>query len=158
MLGLVSPFAPLASPLGAAFTISMLQGYSNRDPKSYYSVHGGAMSENYVPWITMLLTPIVSLFRPVAGISMSLCLVSQGFACTASGAMLCRNKKEDLMIAGAIASIILAKGAAWGLGIGLLCYFLMSNKERIMADYNFNKSELAKEDEAERAALEGQAA
>ena len=157
VLGLVAPFGPLASPLGAAFTISMLQGYKLRGQKGYYSVHGGAMSANYMPFITMLITPIVTICRPIAGIAMSLCLVSQGFTCTAIGVGLCRDK-TDLAVAGAIASVMVALGASYAFGVGIICYFLMSNKKKMKDDLSYNKASIAAEDEAERKAREVSAA
>ncbi len=110
------------------------------------------MSNNYMPVITMMLTPIVTLVRPVAGICMSLCLISQGFSCTASGVGLCSDKL-DLMIAGAIASVIVAKGASYGFAVGIVCYIMMVSLDKWKADVAFNRAELAKEDEMEREAL-----
>ena len=151
ILGLLCPFGPLASPLGAAFTISMLQGYQDRGEKGFYSVHGGAMSGNYMPFITMLFTPIVSLVRPIAGICMSLCLVSQGFTCTASGIGLCRDK-ADLSIAGAIAAVMVAKGAAWGFAVGIVCYIFIASREKRQEDIAYNRSVIEAEEEEERKA------
>lgn len=153
ILGFICPFGPLASPLGAAFTISMLQGYEDRGEKGFYSIHGGAMSGNYMPFITMIFTPIVSLVRPIAPICMSLCLVSQGFTCTASGIGLCREK-TDLAIAGAIAAVMVARGAAWGFAVGIVCYIFIASRDKRRDDLAYNRSIIAAEDEEERKAAE----
>lgn len=154
ILAILCPFGPLASPLGAAFTISMYQGYKTRGMKSYYTIHGGTMSGCWMPWIGMLLTPIVTLCRPVAGICMSLCLISQGFTCTEVGVTHCRGNKSDLAIAGAIASVMCAKGAAMGFGVGIICYIMLTSAKKMKEDLAYNRAVIAEEEEKERKAAE----
>lgn len=154
ILAILCPFGPLASPLGAAFTISMYQGYKTRGMKSYYSIYGGVVGGNWMPWITMLITPIYSICKPIAGVCMSLCLVSQGFTCTEVGVTHCRGNKTDLAIAGAIASVMVAQGAAYGFAVGIICYIFLASKEKRKDDLAYNRAVIAEEEEKERKAAE----
>ena len=152
-MALIAPFPPLNSTLGAAFSIQLYQRYKTSDEKSYYSIHDGAVGGNWGPGIFMLITPMVSIFRPIAGIAMGLCQISQGFTCTAGGIEQCRNKL-DLCVAGTCAGIMVAKGAAWGLGAGIVAYILTLTFARLREDFEYNKSEVAAEEERLRAADE----
>lgn len=144
VMGLLAPFPPLNSTLGAAFSIQLYQRYKTSDPQTYYSIHDGAVGANWGEGIFMLITPMVCIFKPIAGIAMGLCQISQGFTCTAVGIQTCRNK-IDLCVAGTCAGIMVAKGAAWGLGAGIAAYILTMTLERIQEDLSHNKAEVEEE-------------
>lgn len=149
----VAPFPPTNGPLGAPFSIACHQGYKDRGPESMYSIHGGIMSHTWFPWIGMLFTPLVSLCRPIAAPAMTLALTAQGFTCTQIGVEHCRDK-VDLAIAGAIAGLMAAQGAAWGLGAGIITYVIMVSSKKRKEDFAYNRAEILAKDEAERKARE----
>lgn len=153
VMGLVAPFPPLNSTLGAAFSIQLYQRYKTSDEKTYYSIHDGTVGANWGGGIFMLLTPMVCIFKPIAGIAMGLCQISQGFTCTAVGIGTCRNP-IDLCVAGTCAGIMVAKGAAWGLGAGIAAYILTMTLNRLREDLAHNKTEAQAEEEKLRAADE----
>lgn len=101
----------------------------------------------------MLITPMVRIFKPIAGIAMGLCQISQGFTCTAVGIKTCRTP-IDLCVAGTCAGIMVAKGAAWGLGAGIAAYILTMTLDRLREDLAHNKTEVEAEEEKLRAADE----
>jgi len=153
VMALFAPFAPLNSTLGAAFSIQLYQRYKTSDPKTYYSIHDGAVGANWGEGIFMLITPMVCIFKPIAGIAMGLCQISQGFTCTAVGIKQCRSML-DFSVAGACAGIMVAKGAAWGLGAGIISYILTMTLSRLQDDLARNKAEVEEEEEKLRAADE----
>jgi len=153
IMGLLAPFPPLNSTLGAAFSIQLYQRYKTSDEKTYYSIHDGAVGGNWGEGIFMLITPMVCIFRPIAGIAMGLCQISQGFTCTAVGIQQCRNKL-DFCVAGTCAGVMVAKGAAWGLGAGIIAYILTMTFDRLKNDIAHNKTEVEEEEAKLRAADE----
>ncbi len=154
IMGILCPFAPMCGPLAASNTITLHSRYKASDQKSFYSFYGGNASATLVLPIAMLLSPIVSICRPCAPAITCICLVIQGFSCTEIGMSTCRDK-VDFLVAGAIAACMMAQGAAFGLGVGVLCYLLLATKEKKAKDLLTSQEEMAAEDAAEQRARQG---
>ena len=90
-------------------------------------------------FISVAIVPIVSLLQPTLPVALSLTLLVQGYVCTRLAISIC-EKPIDTGIAGVMASIIAIKGAAWGLGVGIILVLLLlgnfSSSGNIVADEN----------------------
>lgn len=93
------------------------------------SVYSGVGTFRWMTFICVAIIPIVSLVQPTLPVALSLTLLVQGFVCTRL-AMMIVNDKLDMGIAGVMASVIAVKGAAWGLGVGIILYLLLCKNNR----------------------------
>lgn len=91
------------------------------------SVYSGIGTFRLITFISVAIIPIVSLVQPTLPVALSLTLLVQGYVCTRLAMTLCR-RPIDMGIAGVMASVIAIKGAAWGLGVGIVLVFLLLDK------------------------------
>jgi len=124
--GLFLPFLPLSGPQWAGGQALVVNRYINSTREQMDSYWGGATSIFWGMSIALLLGPVVSLFKPGLAIGLSLTLLVQGYLC-AYLAMEMVESKIERGIAGVVGAIIAIKGAAWGLIIGLVLYFLLEH-------------------------------
>lgn len=103
------------------------------------SVFSGVGSFRISTFLSVAIIPIVSLVQPTLPVALSLTLLVQGFVCTRLAMSLCK-KNVDMGIAGVMASIIAIKGAAWGLGVGILLVVLL------LGNSNLDSAEMKDED------------
>ena len=82
------------------------------------------------------LMPIVSLVQPILSVALSLTLVVQGFVSVRIGVQQAKSFK-DLGIAGVIAGVLVIKGSAWGLAVGILACLLCYGKDFFKGDTTF---------------------
>ena len=80
--------------------------------------------------------PIVSLVQPILSVALSLTLVVQGFVSVRIGVQQAKSFK-DLGIAGVIAGVLVIKGSAWGLAVGILACLLCYGKDFFKGDTTF---------------------
>ena len=103
------------------------------------SVYSGVGTFRLMTFISVAIVPIVSLLQPTLPVALSLTLLVQGYVCTRLAISIC-EKRIDMGIAGVMASIIAIKGAAWGLGVGIILVILLlgnfSSSGNIVADEN----------------------
>ena len=81
-----------------------------------------------------------------SGAVLAVLVMIQGYVCTQIAVSL-SGDKTDLGIAGMMSGVMVAKGGAWGIGIGILLYFLLCGPEKIRKDYQFNLQKQREEDE-----------
>lgn len=94
------------------------------------SVYSGVGTFRWMTFICVAIIPIVSLVQPTLPVALSLTLLVQGFVCTRLAMTICKNN-IDMGIAGVMASIIAIKGAAWGLGVGIILFFMLVQTKNI---------------------------
>jgi len=103
------------------------------------SVYSGVGTFRLMTFISVAIIPIVSLVQPTLPVALSLTLLVQGYVCTRLAMSLCKNS-IDMGIAGVMASVIAIKGAAWGLGVGIILVLLLlgnfSSSGNIVTDEN----------------------
>jgi len=100
--------------------------YINSTREQEDSYWGGATSIFWGMSIALLLGPVVSIFKPGLAIGLSLTLLVQGYLC-AYLAMEMVTTKTERGVAGVVGAIIATRGAAWGMIIGLVLYFLLQH-------------------------------
>lgn len=136
--GLLIPYIPLCGPLWAAVSAAVFERYKE-GRESMDSVFSGVGSFRISTFLSVAIVPIVSLVQPTLPVALSLTLLVQGFVCTRLAMSLCK-KNVDMGIAGVMASIIAIKGAAWGLGVGILLVVLL------LGNSNLDSAEMKDED------------
>ncbi len=121
-----APYPGLAGPLftGAMATIAERYRYGRSAMDTIYSGAG-------VFWIVALLAifmlPLVTLFKPVLPIALSLTLLITGYLCISVGVEQIRNATA-MGIAGTMGVVLAVYGAAFGLATGVILYFLLEHR------------------------------
>lgn len=124
---LISPYTQLSGPLWAAVTASISQRFKDgRDAMD--SLVGGMGTFRWTTMIAVATIPVVTLVQPVLPVALSLTLLVQGYICTRLAMDMCETEMEK-GIAGVMGTIIVAKSAAWGLGVGIILHLLLTAKK-----------------------------
>jgi hypothetical protein len=128
MHSLLAPYPGLAGPLftGGMATVTERYRYGRKAMDTIYSGTG-------VFWIVgffaLFLLPLVTFFRPVLPIALSITLLITGYLCIAVAVEQIKNATA-MGVAGIMGVVLATHGAAWGLGIGLILYFLIEHRAR----------------------------
>lgn len=127
--GILIPYVPLCGPLWAAVSAAVFERYKE-GREGMDSVYSGVGTFRWMTFICVSIVPIVSLVQPTLPVALSLTLLVQGFVCTRLTMTICKDH-IDMGIAGVMAAVIAVKGAAWGLGVGIILFLLLVRiKER----------------------------
>ncbi|KYM48231.1 hypothetical protein A2U04_05765 [Fusobacterium necrophorum subsp. funduliforme] len=127
--GILIPYVPLCGPLWAAVSAAVFERYKE-GREGMDSVYSGVGTFRWMTFICVSIVPIVSLVQPTLPVALSLTLLVQGFVCTRLAMTICKDH-IDMGIAGVMAAAIAVKGAAWGLGVGIILFLLLVRiKER----------------------------
>ena len=127
--GILIPYVPLCGPLWAAVSAAVFERYKE-GREGMDSVYSGVGTFRWMTFICVSIVPIVSLVQPTLPVALSLTLLVQGFVCTRLAMTICKDH-IDMGIAGVMAAVIAVKGAAWGLGVGIILFLLLVRiKER----------------------------
>ena len=125
IMGVVAPYGPLCGPLWAGGTIAIAERYKH-GRSAMDSIYGGAGTFTIAMFLASLCLPIISLVKPVLPAALSLTLLVQGFACFYIAMDMCKTNQER-GVAGIMAIFLAAKSAAWGLGVGVLLWYVIGN-------------------------------
>ncbi len=129
ILSLIAPFPPLSGPLWVGMTVSVSIRYKE-GKKAMKSLLGGMASFRIATFLSVLIIPVVSFFRPIFGVASSITLLFQAFVCARIGMDYCKNDR-DKMIAGVMAAVLATQGtawaSAWALGVGFALNIFLSN-------------------------------
>ena len=102
--------------------------------KAMKSLIGGMASFRIATFLSVLIIPVVSFFRPIFGVGSSITLMFQAFVCARIGMDYCRTDR-DKMIAGVMAAVLATQGIRMGSGCRLrseyLPFKLGPQKERV---------------------------
>lgn len=135
IMGVMGPDITMCGPLWAAMQVVVCERYKKgRD--SMQSLFGGAASFRFGTLTGYFLLPIVTLVTPILPIAMALTMIVQGFVSVRIGALQAKSF-TDLGIAGIIGGVLLAKGSAYALGIGIVCCILAYGKDFVKGDTTF---------------------
>jgi len=80
--------------------------------------------------------PIVAMTKPILPVAMALTMIVQGFVSVRIGITESRSFR-DLGIAGVIGGVVLAKGAAYGFAIGIICCLIAYGTDFFKGDTQF---------------------
>ena len=94
------------------------------------SLLGGMASFRIATFLSVLIIPVVSFFRPIFGVGSSITLMFQAFVCARIGMDYCKTDR-DKMIAGVMAAVLATQGtawaSAWALAVGFGLNIFLSN-------------------------------
>lgn len=129
ILALIAPFPPLCGPLWVGMTVSVSMRYKE-GKEAMKSLLGGMGAFRIATFVSVLIIPLVSFFRPVFAVASSITLLFQAFVCARIGIDYCRTER-DKMIGGVMAAVLATQGSAmasiWALGVGIALNLLLSN-------------------------------
>ncbi|MEW6082532.1 MAG: hypothetical protein AB1576_12350 [Bacillota bacterium] len=120
-------YLPLAGPQWTGGQALVVNRYINSTREQEETYWGGATSIFWGMSIALLLGPLVTFFRPGLPIGLSLTLLLQGYLCGYL-AMEMTTSNTQRGIAAVMGAVIATRGAAWGLGMGLVLYLLIEHK------------------------------
>lgn len=126
-MALICPYTQMCGPLWAAVTAAVATRYKE-GPQAMESIYSGAGTFRISTFICVALIPISSLLQPVLPVALSLTLLVQGYVCCSLAMEMCKGTIEQ-GICGVMGAVLATKGAAWGLAVGILLYFLCYDKE-----------------------------
>ncbi len=135
IMGCMGPDITMCGPLWAAMQVVVCERYK-KGKESMQSIFGGAASFRFGTLTGYFLLPIVTLVTPILPIALALTMIVQGFVSVRIGALQAKSF-TDLGIAGIIGGVLLAKGSAYALGIGIVCCILAYGKDFVKGDVNF---------------------
>lgn len=135
IMGCIGPDITMCGPLWAAMQVVVCERYK-KGRESMQSLFGGAASFRFGTLTGYFLLPIVTLVTPILPIALALTMIVQGFVSVRIGALQAKSF-TDLGIAGIIGGVLLAKGSAYALGIGIVCCILAYGKDFVKGDVNF---------------------
>ena len=145
-LGLLTPFPPLGGPMSAPYAVSTFQRYKNSGREGMDSIWDGYGTNMILAVIGLFCYPLYLVALAGSGAVLAVLVMIQGYVCTQIAVSLAGDK-TDLGIAGMMSGVMVARGGAWGIGIGILLYFLLCGPEKIRQDYQFNLQKQKEEDE-----------
>ncbi len=135
IMGVIGPDITMCGPLWAAMQVVVCERYK-KGRKSMQSLIGGAASFRFGTFTGYWLLPIVTLVQPILSVALALTMIVQGFVSVRIGVQQATSFK-DLGIAGVIAGVLLSKGSAWGLAVGILACLLCYGKDFLKGDTSF---------------------
>ena len=93
------------------------------------SIYSGCGTFRISTFIAVALMPISSLLQPVLPVALSLTLIVQGYICTQLAMNMCKSDIER-GICGVMGAVLATKGAAWGLAVGIILFFILHQKKQ----------------------------
>ncbi|HHW38636.1 MAG TPA: hypothetical protein GXX18_15595 [Bacillales bacterium] len=120
------PYLPLSGPQWTGGQALVLNRYMNSSRKQVDSYWGGATGIFWGMSIALMIGPIVTLFKPGVAIGMSLTMLIQGYLCGYLGMEILKEESNlQRGIAIIIGAVLATKGAAWGLGVGIVLWLIL---------------------------------
>lgn len=137
------PHPGLAGPIFTAGTASVVERYTF-GRKAMDSIFSGTNSLLISLSLAIFILPLVTLFQPFLPIALSITLVLTGYLCLTTGIQQVKSETE-IGVAGIMAIVLAVYGAAHGLVVGLVLYFLIQRASV------FGRADKDKEDKEEKA-------
>lgn len=140
IMSLIGPDITMCGPLWAAMQVVVCDRYKH-GRKAMDSISGGAGSFRFGTLTGYFLLPIVTLVTPILNVAMALTMLIQGYVSVKIGVLKVRTM-NDLGIAGVMAAVLIARGATWGLGVGIiLCVLIQLGNKKEYDEYVFEPKE-----------------
>ncbi|MGM0987462.1 MAG: xanthine/uracil/vitamin C permease [Pseudomonadota bacterium] len=152
MHALLAPYPGLAGPLFTGAMATVAERYRH-GRKAMDSIYSGAAVFWIVGFLALFMLPLVTAFRPVLPIALSITLLITGYLCIAVAVEQIENATA-MGVAGIMGVVLATHGAAWGLGIGLILYFLIEHRTTRARDAEEEAPIRVDEDSGELAPLE----
>lgn len=155
-MSMLGPDLSMCGPMWAAIQVVICERYKH-GREAMDSLIGGVASFRWGTFTGYWLSPIVSLVKPILPIALALTMLIQGYVAVRVGILRAKTF-NDLGVAGVIGGVLVSRGAAYALAVGIVLCALVYGKDivkRQIAKYNtksdplFNIAAL-KEIEAEK--------
>ncbi|SHJ05698.1 solute carrier family 23 protein [Desulfofundulus thermosubterraneus] len=131
-MSILGPDISMCGPIWAAMTVVTYERWKNGRAAMDSSI-GGVGAFRFGTLTGYFILPIVSLVRPILPVALSLTMLIQGFVSLYVGVKESRNIK-DLGIAGIVGGMLLAKGAAYAFGAGIIMCLLVYGRNFFKGD------------------------
>lgn len=95
LLAIFAPFPPLSGPLWVGMTVSVSIRYQE-GKKAMKSLLGGMSSFRLATFLSVMIIPVVSFFRPIFGVGSSITLLFQAFVCARIGMDYCKTDRDKM--------------------------------------------------------------
>lgn len=118
-----APFPGLAGPLFTGVMVTMAERY-RYGRRAMDSIYSGGGTFYFVLLLALFALPLVTLFKPVLPIALSITLLVTGYLCISVAADDMKNSTQ-MGVAGTMGVVLATYGAAWGLVAGLVLYLLL---------------------------------
>jgi NADH:ubiquinone oxidoreductase subunit K len=125
---LFAPYPGLSGPIWTGVTATVAERYTY-GRKAMDSIYGGAGTFWIAGFLALFILPLVTLFQPVLPIALSLTLIITGYICIQIGIEQVQTSTER-GVAGIVAVVLATHGAAYGLAIGVVLYFLIERTSK----------------------------
>lgn len=123
IMSFFGPDISMCGPIWSAMTVVTYERWKKgRD--SMDSIFGGVACFRLGTFTGYWLLPIVTMTRPILPAALSLTMIIQGFVSVYVGVREARSLK-DLGIAGLVAGVLIAQGAAWSFAVGVIAVLVM---------------------------------
>ena len=143
IMSLLGPDLSMCGPLWAAMQVVICERYKHgRDAMD--SLVGGVASFRLGTFTGYWIMPIVSFVKPILPIALALTMLIQGYVAVRVGVLRAKTF-NDLGAAGVIGGVLVSRGAAYALGVGIVLCALIYGKnffKRNLALYNLKSDPL----------------
>ncbi|MDO5706454.1 MAG: solute carrier family 23 protein, partial [Paracoccus sp. (in: a-proteobacteria)] len=129
MHAILAPWPGLAGPLWTPVHATVAERYG-RDKTAMQTIFSGAGTFWIFGFLALFILPLVTAFRPVLPIALSLTLVLTGYICIMVGIEQLTSSTER-GVAGIVAVVLAMpdpKATVYAVGIGVLLYFLLERR------------------------------
>lgn len=118
---------PLHGPMWTGIQVYILERYK-RGEKVLDTLHSGPVNWYWLALPLAFFTPIIGIMIPLLPVALSLTLLLTGFACAyVAMSLVTTNASRGLVLV--IGLLTAIQGPAWGIGAGIILYFLLIGKE-----------------------------
>jgi hypothetical protein len=131
IMAIIAPYTQLCGPLWAAVTVSTSARYKD-GRKAMDSIFSGMGTFRLITAISVAIIPVATLVREVLPVALSITLLVQGYACAIIAIKMCKND-VDMGIAGVMGAVLASRGAAWGLGVGIILNIVLAVSSKTKA-------------------------
>lgn len=129
LMGLFAPFPPLCGPSWGAPHVATYERYKH-GRKAMDSIYDGLLPFIVSVFIGLMFQPVVKLFSPVLPVALGIAILVQAYS-NSSIAWAIAKTKEERAVALLCGVTVAVKGAAWGLGVGIVFHLIMGvNKKQ----------------------------
>ena len=123
MHSILAPYPGLAGPVFTGVMATVAERYRHGS-QAMNSIYGGAGTFWIVGFIALFILPLITLFKPVLPIALSITLLITGFLCIQI-AIEKLTTPASIGVAGLMGIILASQGATTGLIAGFILYFLL---------------------------------
>jgi hypothetical protein len=126
--------------------------YKSAARKDMDSLWSGCGTFRWSTLLGVMLVPISGLLANMLPVALSLSMLIQGYICVMLCMEFCRTDK-DKGICGIMGAILAAKGATFGLIVGVVFYYCLKGPQERRAEQKEKRAAFEAEEEEKRAKL-----